>query len=312
MCLILFAYRVCDERPLVVAANRDEFYARPSRAAHWWDDGEADGNPHEEPHGGPVPVDSRPRSGLIFGGRDLEAHGTWLAVSSDGRLAAVTNWTEDRNAPKPPGSRGDLPRSFLAGEQSARDFSADVDGDQYAGFNLIAYDGDELIYSSNRTGEIRALEQGVYGLTNTRLGPGLVLGEQATPAFRTALGRYEQWPKAVFGAAALARVAETATVFDLVDLLAQPHVPLETPPDREQAPERSYSPCFIHGTDYGTRASTAVIVGNGSVEFVERQYGPHGKRGSDSATTIDLDIGPIRAGTSPAPAHRRPDFTTTT
>ncbi len=308
MCLILFAYRVCDERPLVVAANRDEFYARPSSAAHWWEDGEADGN-SQTPHGGLEPGDSRPQSGRIFGGRDLEARGTWLAVSSDGRLAAVTNWTEYRNAPKPPGSRGDLPRSFLTGKQSARGFSAAIDGEQYAGFNLIAYDGDELIYSSNRTAEIRALEQGVYGLTNTRLGPGLVLGERATPAFRTVGSvrphTYEQWPKAVFGAAALARVAETATVFNLVDLLAQPHVPLETPPDREQAPERSYSPCFIHGTDYGTRASTAVIVGNGSVEFVERQYGPHGKPGSDSATTINLDTGPIRAGTSP-------DFTTTT
>ena len=316
MCLILFAYRVCDERPLVVAANRDEFYARPSRAAHWWDDGAADGDSHEAPRGGPVPVDSRPQSGRVFGGRDLEAHGTWLAVSSDGRLAAVTNWTEDRNAPKPPGSRGDLPRSFLTGEQSARGFSSDIDGELYAGFNLIAYDGDELVYSSNRTGEVRALEPGVYGLTNTRLGPGLVLGEQATPAFRTVGSvrphTHEQWPKAVFGAAALARVAETATVHDLVDLLTQPHVPLETPPDREQAPERSYSPCFIHGTDYGTRASTAVIVGNRSVEFVERQYGPYGKRGSDSTTTIDLGMRTMRAGTSPAPTRRRTHFTTTT
>lgn len=275
MCLILFAYRLSDERPLVVAANRDEFYARPARAAHWWDE-----------------ISGRPQRGRVFGGRDLEAQGTWLAVSSDGRLAAVTNWTEDRNAPKAPESRGDLPRRFLTGRQSARDFTDHVDGDRYAGFNLIAYDGDELVYSSNRTGETRALERGVYGLTNTRLGSGLALEEQGTLAMRTVGAHrphtYEQWPKAVFGAAALARVAGTATTSDLIDLLAKPHVPLETPPDREQAPERSYSPCFIHGADYGTRASTAVIVGSRTVEFVERQYGPYGKRGTDSATVVDL------------------------
>lgn len=293
MCLILFAYRLSDERPLVVAANRDEFYARPARAAHWWDDTEEGLVSGEARRSDPASLDpGRPQRGRVFGGRDLEAQGTWLAVSSDGRLAAVTNWTEDRNAPKAPESRGDLPRRFLTGRRSARDFTDRVDGDRYAGFNLIAYDGDELVYSSNRTGETRALERGVYGLTNTRLGSGLAIEEQGTLAFRTVGSlrphTYEQWPKAVFGTAALARVAETATTSDLIDLLAKPHVPLETPPDREQAPERSYSPCFIHGADYGTRASTAVIVGNRTVEFVERQYGPYGKRGTDSATVVDL------------------------
>ena len=298
MCLILFAYRLSDERPLVVAANRDEFYARPARAAHWWEDSGQDVDSREVRRGGTVSVAAgRPR---VFGGRDLEAHGTWLAVSADGRLAAVTNWTEDRNAPKSPGSRGDLPRRFLTGRRSARDFVDRVDGDLYAGFNLLAYDGDELVYSSNRTGETRTLERGVYGLTNTRLGPGLTVEAKGTLAFRTVGSlrphTYEQWPKAVFGAAALARVAETATASDLIDLLAEPHVPLETPPDREQAPERSYSPCFIHGADYGTRASTAVIVGSRTLEFVERQYGPYGKRGIDSATVVDLTRDSADAG----------------
>ena len=301
MCLILFAYRLSDERPLVVAANRDEFYARPTRAAHWWDDREEDAISADARRSDPASLDhGRGQRGRVFGGRDLEAQGTWLAVSRDGRLAAVTNWTEDRNAPRAPQSRGDLPRRFLTGSRSARDFADRVDGDLYAGFNLIAYDGDELVYSSNRTGETRTLERGVYGLTNTRLGSALTLDEQGTLALRTVGAlrphTYEQWPKAVFGAAALARVAETATTSDLIDLLAQPHVPLETPPDREQAPERSYSPCFIHGEDYGTRASTAVILGSRSVEFAERQYGPYGKPGGDSATVVELPRRSTEAG----------------
>lgn len=262
MCLILFAYRSHPDRPLVLAANRDEFYARPTRPAHWWED--------------PTPAE-------IFGGRDQEAHGTWLAVSRDGRLAAVTNWTEDNSAPKPPGSRGDLPRRFLAGTRPARDFVATIDLDRYAGFNFIAYDGSELVYTSNRTAEVRHLGAGVYGLTNTRLGPphGMPNAEPHIPA-------YQQWPKAVFGAVALAGIAAKASTDDLIQLLGQPHLPLETPADRELAPERSYSPCFIHGSDYGTRASTAVILKRDSLEFVECQYGPFGKPGKRSATSIDL------------------------
>lgn len=266
MCLILFAYRSHPDRPLVLAANRDEFYARPTRPAHWWED-------------------STPAE--IFGGRDQEAHGTWLAVSRDGRLAAVTNWTEDKTAPKPPGSRGDLPRQFLTGTRPAQDFVATIDLDRYAGFNFIAYDGRELIYTSNRTNEVRHLGAGVYGLTNTRLGP-----PHGTPNAEPHMPAYQQWPKAVFGAAALAAIVNEASTDDLIQLLGQPHLPLETPSDRELAPERSYSPCFIHGSDYGTRASTAIILGRDSLEFVECQYGPFGERGERSATSIDL------AGTS--------------
>ena len=265
MCLILFAYRLHRDRPLVLAANRDEFYAREALPAHWWPDVAGAG---------------------VFGGRDIEAHGTWLAVAGNGRLGAVTNWTEDRSAPKPSGSRGDLARGFLAGSESARNFMATIDGPRYAGFNFIAYDGDELVYVSNRTGETRDLRPGVYGLTNTRLGPGSIAGRRHPDSKHA--HSFEEWPKSVFGAAALERVAATATTDDLIGLLAQAHVPLETPADRESAPERSYSPCFIHGAEYGTRASTAVIVGTDSIEFVEQQYGPFGTLGERSTATIEI------------------------
>ena len=278
-----------------MAANRDEFYAREALSAHWWNGVE----------------DVR-----VFGGRDVEAHGTWLAVADNGRVGAVTNWTEDRSAPKPPGSpmrgagpsrspaegssmrgagpsrspaegsRGDLPRGFLFGDRSAEDFVAMIDGPRYAGFNFLGYDGDELVYTSNRTGEVRVLKPGVYGLTNTRLGPGSIRGRRLPEIGHP--HSFDEWPKAVFGAAALERIAGTATTDDLIDLLGQAHVPLETPADRELAPERSYSPCFIHGAEYGTRASTAVIVGNGSIEFAEQAYGPFGEPGSRATATIPI------------------------
>ena len=261
-----------------MAANRDEFYAREALQAHWWN--------------GVAPL---PRAGSshspvegvrVFGGRDVEAHGTWLAVADNGRVGAVTNWTEDRSAPKAPGSRGDLPRGFLFGDCSAEDFVATIEGPRYAGFNFLAYDGDELLYTSNRTGEVRTLKPGVYGLTNTRLGPGSIRGKRHPEVGHP--HSFDEWPKAVFGAAALERIAGTASTDDLIDLLSQAHVPLETPADRELAPERSYSPCFIHGAEYGTRASTAVIVGNGSIEFAEQAYGPFGEPGSRASATIPI------------------------
>ena len=257
----------------MVAANRDEYYARPALPAHWWADTD-----HGNGNG-------------IFGGRDLTAQGTWLAISQDGRLAAVTNWSEDRNAVKP-GSRGDLARRFLAGDATGRDFVSAIDGDRYAGFNFIAYDGEELIYASNRTGEVRALPPGVYGLTNTRLGARLLPNSGKRDSAPSHQRSYEEWPKAVLGAAALHDIAAQATPDDLLALRAKPLLPLETPADRELAPERSYSPCFIRGAEYGTRASTAIIMSDESLAFVERQYGPFGKPGARSATMIDFSQGP--------------------
>ena len=264
MCLILFAYRMHSQRPLVVAANRDEFYSRPALAADWWHD----------------------TSPPIYGGRDLTAHGTWLAISGSGRLAAVTNWTEDRNALHPQ-SRGDLPSRFLASGVSAREFVDSIDGSRYAGFNFIAYDGSELVYTANRSGEVRVLEPGVYGLTNTRLGAGLGI-EDACPATVEPGHVPDEWPKAVLGATALRKVAGHAATDDLIALLAQSLLPAEAPAADEKAEQR-HSPCFIRGAEYGTRASTAVIVGERSVEFAEQLYGPFGEPGGRTATAFSLD-----------------------
>ena len=146
MCLILFAYRVRADAPLIVAANRDEFYARPAALAHRWDDA---------PH--------------VFAGRDLSAGGTWLGVSTSGRFAAVTNFAETPDGPLPPGSRGDLTANFLRGTIDARSYADSIDDDRYRGFSLLLWDGTDLIYTSNRNSHPRALEPGVHGLSNTHL-----------------------------------------------------------------------------------------------------------------------------------------------
>jgi uncharacterized protein with NRDE domain len=145
MCLILLAWRPGQPSPLVVAANRDEFHARPASPAHFWED--------------------RP---AILAGRDLEARGTWMGVSRSGGFAAVTNY-RGAHEPRAAESRGALVARFLEGGSAAASYVAKVDAQAYSGFNLLACDGRELWWMSNRGGEPRRLGAGVYGLGNTLL-----------------------------------------------------------------------------------------------------------------------------------------------
>ena len=147
MCLILLAWQVPDRHGLVVAANRDEFHARPAAPAAFWPDQPA-----------------------ILAGRDLEARGTWMGISRGGRFAAVTNYrggTEPRAAQ----SRGALVTGFLSGDETAAAYIKSVVGNagSYSGFNLIASDGAELWWMSNRDSEPRRLDPGIYGLGNLLL-----------------------------------------------------------------------------------------------------------------------------------------------
>jgi len=157
MCLVLFAYDPQSPRPLVVAANRDEFYARPATSAHFWGD----------PPG-------------VLAGRDLSAGGTWLGVSRSGRFATVTNFAEEGPS-EAPLSRGRLPERFLAGSDGAHHFAHHLDGASYRGFNLLLWDGRALAYTSNR-GHTQDLEAGIYGLANAELGaawPKVLRGREA-------------------------------------------------------------------------------------------------------------------------------------
>jgi uncharacterized protein with NRDE domain len=142
MCLILVAWKVHARFPLVVAANRDEFHGRPAARAAFWED--------------------KPE---VLAGRDLQARGTWMGVSRGGRFAAVTNY-RGGTEPGAAQSRGALVTRYLDGvgvPELAERKSA------YSGFNLLASDGAELWWLSNRDGEPRRLEPGWYGLGNLLL-----------------------------------------------------------------------------------------------------------------------------------------------
>ena len=147
MCLILVAWKASGQYPLVIAANRDEFHARPAAPAAFWED--------------------RPD---ILAGRDLEARGTWMGLARSGRFAAVTNY---RGAvePRAAESRGSLVTGFLDGQGTPAAYISEVQkkASSYGGFNLLVSDGRELWWMSNRDGTPRRLEPGVYGLANALL-----------------------------------------------------------------------------------------------------------------------------------------------
>jgi uncharacterized protein with NRDE domain len=142
MCLILVAWQVHRDYPLVIAANRDEFHGRPAARAAFWDD--------------------KPE---VLAGRDLQARGTWMGVSRAGRFAAVTNY-RGGTEPGAAESRGFLVTRYLDGADVAKLAEGKS---AYSGFNLLAADGKELWWLSNRDGAPRRLPPGWYGLGNLLL-----------------------------------------------------------------------------------------------------------------------------------------------
>ncbi|QJI43587.1 hypothetical protein HKK52_22380 [Pseudomonas sp. ADAK2] len=238
MCLIVFAWRPGHAQPLIVAANRDEFYARPTQPLAQW---------AHAPH--------------VHAGRDLEAGGTWLGIGANGRFAALTNIRDPRQ-PASRTSRGELVAGFLSGEMSIDDYLSDVvaRSAEFAGFNLLVGNSNELWHFNARDTEAVMLAPGVYGLSNAGLD---------TP-----------WPKVLKAKAALSELLDDPQPAALLAILgdSQP-APLTELPDTGVgvATETLLSSVFIASPTYGTRASTALIVqADGTRVMVERSFGPYG------------------------------------
>jgi len=242
MCLIVLGIGLRADFPLLIAANRDEFFARPSAPADFWPDAPG-----------------------VLAGRDLEQGGTWMGVGREGRFAAVTNF---RDGGRRTGrrSRGWLVRDFLAGRESPDAFLSAVDAEHahYDGFNLIVGNGRRMLHYSNRTRCVSHLEDGVYGLSNHLLDTPWPKVERAKQALR-ALGPAA--PEEV--EPGLARLlADDARAPD--DALPSTGVALEW--------ERVLSSAFIRTDGYGTRASTLVLRGaDGATLFREVTFGPEGR-----------------------------------
>lgn len=241
MCLITFAYRSHPDFSLILVANRDEFYARPTLSAHAWDD-----------HPG------------VFAGRDLEEGGTWLGVTEGGKMAAVTNYRDGLKYRNSLQSRGHLTRDFLTSDLSAGDYMLDLStrSANYGGFNLLCGDGDAMFYQSNAGGGMRKLEPGVYGLSNAHLDTSWPKVEKARAGMQRVL---QSGQPDIASVSALLQDPEPADDDELPDT----GVGLEW--------ERLLSSQFIRKEGYGTRCTTVVLQAtNGETVFHEQNFSETG------------------------------------
>lgn len=238
MCLILFAANSHPDYRLALAANRDEFYSRPAAPAAFWDD-----------------------APQLLAGRDLQAGGAWLGITTSGRFAAITNYREPGLFRQEAPSRGELVSGFLLGDMSPADYLSRLktEGSLYNGFSLIFGDSDQLLYFSNRGNLPPAIPSGIHGLSNHLLD---------TP-----------WPKVSRGREALNEILKSPAPPDpeaLLTLLADRAVPADNLlPDTGVGIEweRLLSTLFIKTADYGTRSSTILLIDRENrVTFLERNF----------------------------------------
>ena len=251
MCLLIISIQQHPRLPLIVAGNRDEFHARPTQVAHWW-----------------------PDYPQVLGGRDLQAGGTWLAMHRNGRFATVTNYRDAKRERAGLKSRGHLITDFLASDKAPLDYLRSIDGDAYAGFNLLVVDRNAAAYLSNRGAAIRELPPGIYGLSNATLD--------------------EPWTKVTRSKSRLQALIEDDDVNEknLLRMLDDRH---KAASEEVQTNGLSFSMAhaltapFIVLPEYGTRCSTALIVSNEDrAHFAERRFDALGRTTGESNYAFEL------------------------
>lgn len=264
MCLIALAWRTHPRYELALIANRDEFHARPAASAG-----------------------ADPAHPDVYGGRDLAQGGSWLLVSTRGRLAAVTNVRTGLAGEAAPRSRGALVNDFAAGTASAEDFVAALalTAAGYGRFNLLLWDGVSLRFVSNHPRFVtHAVAPGMHAMSNGAFDARWPKSAQATQALSSWLAS----PAAEVGhanegsllAPLLQSLADTTPAPD--SALPDTGVGLEL--------ERALSPPFVRGGRYGTRCSAVVLVGADAITFVERRFGPEGLPKGESTVVLRRSV----------------------
>jgi uncharacterized protein with NRDE domain len=238
MCLILFSYEKHPQYRLILAANRDEFYERPTAPLAAWD--------------------SAPE---IFAGRDLRGQGTWLGITRSSRFAAITNYRDPASVINDAPSRSLLISNFLKGDEPAESYLAGLEklAAKYNGYNILAGDPSGLWYYSNRENGVHKLPPGHYGLSNHLLDtqwPKVTAGKSGLKKLL-----------------ASGKEIHTDRVFDLLaDRTIAPdhHLPRT---GVDLAWERTLSARFITSENYGTRSSSIILIKKtGEVTFLERTF----------------------------------------
>ena len=245
MCLIVFSYKETKESSkafpgsLILAANRDEYYERPTKNMHWW---EAEG---------------------VLAGKDLQAGGTWLAVSDDGRFAAITNYKELTNGGRDLKSRGELVSNYInSRELSSKEYLESIKGVNYAGFNLLLGDKEGIHYFSNRTEEIDKLEPGIHAVGNLLLNSQTKKSIKVKNQFRELLQNNPDEDEL------LGFMKDDSGDLSDLDMAGFKET------EHEEIPYR-----FIKSDVYGTRCTTLLTIDpNGKYRITEQNYSKRGDK----------------------------------
>ncbi len=238
MCLILFSYQTHPDYRLVLAANRDEFYDRPTAAMAYWTD-------HPD----------------VLAGRDLRGNGTWLGVTGSGRIAAITNYRDPAAHMQKAPSRGILISDYLTGNSSPLRYLEVVRqiGQRYNGFNIIAGDTGRLYYYSNRAERVREVKPGIYGISNHLMDTAWPKVQRGKALLQGQLNGREKM--------------DIEKMFKTLSDRSRPAD--EELPDTGVGlqKERVLSPLFICSPDYGTRSSSIVLIDTSSrITMMERTF----------------------------------------
>ena len=259
MCLIVLAYQADPKYPLVVAANRDEFYQRLSDPIRFWDC-------------------SNDGMGAMLAGRDHSRGGVWLGINRNGRFAAVTNVRSEFGRKAYPVSRGDLAKDFLRGDMSPQQYFESLqDPQQYGGFHLLLGDIDGMFHFSNRSEGLRPLEPGIHGISNHMLD--------------------DTWPKTESSKKGLSELVERGEIShqSLQQLMAQQPIKVSSVDGQQKANSNldySEQNPFLWSDQYGTCASTSLIVSRSEdvrASMREIRYEPLGIESSNRQYNFDLN-----------------------
>jgi uncharacterized protein with NRDE domain len=255
MCLILFSYRTHPSFRLILAANRDEYHARPSDPPAFWE---------EAPH--------------LLSGRDLVAGGTWLGITRTGRLAAITNYRNPASVMKNAPSRGKLVCDYLMGDQSPLEYLLQVQdqAEKYNGFNLLIGDTEDFFWYSNRNDSILKISPGIYGISNRLFD---------TPWPKVVRGKELLAP---------ILAEKNPSTDDLFRVLRDEMAPADAILPATGVTlewERMLSPIFIRNPVYGTRSSTLIFIGyDDRVAFLDRTFSPDSDQVDERKFDFSLEL----------------------
>lgn len=238
MCILFVAVNEHKDYPLIIAANRDEFFKRPTSESHFW-----------------------PNSPTVLAGKDLQAGGTWMGINESGYLASLTNIRAPETIKTGTISRGELVSQYLHQYPSVTSFHEQLSASrkQYNGYNLLFGHWDNLAVYNNHTNQLQQLSSGFYGLSNAEL-------NSPWPKINKGVNRLEQIcssnkdiiPKQLFDI-----LLDTSQAED--EKLPKTGVPIEW--------ERQLSSIFIRSKNYGTRSSTLLTINQSQhVNWFERTY----------------------------------------